>query len=105
MRYTKLILMLLAFAAALFAADPYAGTWKMNLAKTTYKTGTAPKEQTIIITEAGSDMNVAVTGTAADGSKIAVSYTIPSAGGAGKIESSAYDGISSKRIGLKEREV
>ena|SRR5580658_7121282 len=105
MRYTKLILMLLGFAMVLCAADPYVGTWKMNLAKTKYKVGTAPKEQTLTITEPGSDTNVAVAGTASDGSKIAVSYTIPTAGGPGKIESSAYDGISSKRIGPNEREV
>jgi hypothetical protein len=105
MRYTKLILMLLGFAAVLCAADPYVGTWKMNLAKTKYKAGTEPKEQTITITEAGSDMTVAVAGTAADGSKIALSYTIPATGGPGKIQSSAYDGISSKRIGPSEREV
>ena len=97
--------MLLGFAAVLCAADPYVGTWKMNLAKTKYKTGTAPKEQTITITETGSDTSVAVAGTAADGSKIALSYTIPTAGGPGKIDSSAYDGVSSKLIAPNEREV
>jgi hypothetical protein len=106
MRYTKLMLVLLGFAAALYAADPFAGTWKMNPTKTKYKVGTAPKEQTVTITEAGGDLDVKVAGTAADGSKISVSYTIPSAGGTGKIlESSSYDGISGKRIGPNEREV
>jgi hypothetical protein len=65
----------------------------MNPTKTKYKVGTAPKEQTVTITEADSDLNVSVAGTAADGSKISVSYTMPSTGGAGKIiESSSYDG-------------
>ena len=104
MRYTRIMLVLLGFAATLCAADPFVGTWKMNPAKTKYKVGTAPKEQTVTITEAGSDLNVSVAGTAADGSKIAVSYTIPSAGGTGKIvESSSYDGISGKRMGPNER--
>ena len=107
MRYTKLVLALLGFAATLCAADPFVGTWKMNPAKTKYKAGTAPKEQTVTITEAGSDLNVKVAGTAADGSKISVAYTVPSAGGTGKFtESSAYyDGISAKRIGASEREM
>ena len=104
MRYTKLVLVLLGFAATLCAADPFAGTWKMNAAKTKFKVGTAPKEQTVTISESGSDLNVKVEGIAADGSKISVSYTVPSAGGTGKIlEGPSYDGISGKRIGPNER--
>jgi hypothetical protein len=106
MRYTKLVLVFLGFAAALCAADPFVGTWKMNLAKTKYKVGTPPKEQTVTITEAGTDLNIAIAGTAADGTKISMSYTVPATGGVGKvIESSAYDGISAKRMGPNEREV
>src|SRR6266699_1767749 len=77
MRYTKLMLVLLGFAATLCAADPFVGTWKMNVAKTKYKVGTAPKEQTVTISETGSEMSVKVEGTAADGSKILLSYTMP----------------------------
>jgi len=105
MRYTKLLVVLFGLAATLCAADPFVGTWKMNLAKTKYKTGTAPKEQTVTISETGSEMSIKVEGTASDGSKILLSYTMPSAGGAGKIvESSSYDGISGKRMGPNERE-
>lgn len=106
MRYTKLMLALLGFAATLFAADPFVGTWKMNPAKTKYKVGTAPKEQSVTITESGGDLTIKVAGTAADGKKISISYTVPSAGGTGKIlESSSYDGISGKRLGPNEREI
>jgi hypothetical protein len=50
--------------------------------------------------------DVSVAGTAADGSKISVNYTIPSSGGPGKMaESTSYDGISGKRIGPNERVV
>jgi len=106
MRYTKLMFLLLGFAATLCAADSFVGTWKMNPAKTKYKAGKAAKEQTINITETGADMAVKVTGTAADGSKISISYTLPSAGGTGKfIEAGPYDGVTSKRLGLNEREV
>jgi hypothetical protein len=44
MRYSKLILVLLAFAGVSMAADPFVGTWKLNSAKTKYKTGMPPKE-------------------------------------------------------------
>jgi hypothetical protein len=106
MRYAKLTLVLLGFAATLFAADPFVATWKMNPAKTKFKAGTAPKEQTLTITEAGSDLMVAVAGTAADGRKISVTYSIPAAGGTGKIiEAPSYEGVSGKRMGPNEREV
>src|SRR5437763_1411416 len=107
MRYTKLMLVLLGFAAALSAADPFTGTWKMNAAKTKFKAGAAPKEQAVVISEAGNDFNVKVTGVAADGSPIAMAYTMPQGGGPGMITEGggSYDGISGKRIGPNEREV
>ena len=106
MRYTKLMLVLLGFAATLCAADPFVGTWKMNPAKTKFKVGTAPKEQTVTITEVGSDYNVKVVGLAADGSNYSLSYSVPTAGGTGKfLESSSYDGITGKRLHPAEREM
>ena len=106
MRYTKLMLVLLGFAATLCAADPSVGTWNMNPNKTVFKNGTSPFRQTVTITETGSDLNVKVAGTAVNGTKIAVSYTIPVAGGPGKIvQSSEYDGISAKRIGPNELDI
>ena len=105
MRYVKSLLVLLGFAATMFAADPFVGTWKMNSAKSKFKMGAAPKEQTVTIGESGSDLTVNVMGTAADGSAIAYSYTVPAAGGVGKINSASYDGISGKRPGPKEREM
>ena len=103
MRYTKLTLVLLGFAATLCAADPSVGTWNMNINKTVFKNGTSPFRQSVFITETGSNLNVKVAGTAVNGRKIAVSYTIPAAGGTGKmVQSSEYDGVSAKRIGLNE---
>jgi hypothetical protein len=104
MRKVKSLLLLLGFAATLFAADPFVGTWKMNPAKSKFKAGGAPKEQTVTITESGGDLTVNVMGTAAEGSAIAYSFTVPSAGGTGKINSASYDGVSNRRIGPKERE-
>jgi hypothetical protein len=103
MRYAKSLLLLLGFAAAMFAADPFVGTWKMNPAKSKFKMGAPSKEQTVTIGESGGDLMVKVSGTAADGSPIALSYSVPSAGGPGKIDSKAYDGIVAKRMGPNER--
>src|SRR4051812_3980765 len=105
MRSIKLLLMLTGLAALLMAADPFVGTWKMNPGKTKFKRGAPPKEQTVTISESGSDMAVKVEGIASDGSKIATQYTVPSAGGAGKIESPVWDGITAKRINPSEREM
>ena len=106
MRYTKLMLALLGFAATLCAADPSVGTWNMNISKTVFKNGTSPFRQSVFITETGSNLNVKVAGTAVNGRKISVSYTIPAAGGAGKMaESSEYDGVSAKRIGPNELDI
>ena len=105
MRYAKLAFALLALAALLIAAEPFAGTWKLNLEKSKYKTGTAPKEQTLTIAEAGSDLDVTLSGTAADGSAIASHYTVPAQGGEGKIIQSTYEAVSGKRMGPNQREI
>jgi hypothetical protein len=105
MRYAKLAFALFGFAAVLIAAEPFAGTWKLNSAKTKYKTGTAPKEQTLTIAELGSDLDVTLSGTAADGSAIASHYTVPAQGGEGKIIQSTYEAVSGKRMGPNERAI
>lgn len=106
MRYMKLTLLIFGLAATLCAADPFAGTWKLNLAKSKYKAGPAPKEVTVTISESGTEMTIKVMGTAADASSFNYSYTLPSAGGTGKITGTpAYDGVSSKRVTPTEREV
>jgi hypothetical protein len=105
LRYAKLTFALLGLTALLIAAEPFVGTWKLNSAKTKYKTGTAPKEQTLTISEAGSDLDVAISGTAADASAISSHYTVPAQGGDGKIIQSTYEAVSGKRMGPNEREI
>ena len=105
MRYAKFAFALLGLAATLVAADPFAGTWKLNLEKSKYKTGSPPKEQTATIAEAGSDFEVTISGTAADGTATMSRYTVPAEGGEGKIIQSPYEAVSGKRIGPNEREV
>jgi hypothetical protein len=96
--------MLLAVAMALVAADPFVGTWKVNPAKSKFKTGAAPKEQTVTISESGGDLDIAVKGTAADGTSISTHYTIPASGGTGKVIESPYEAVSGKRMSANERE-
>ena len=104
MRYAKLMFMFLAVAMALVAADPFVGTWKVNPAKSKFKTGSAPKDQTVTISESGGDLDIAVKGTAADGTPMSTHYTIPSAGGSGKVIESPYEAVSGKRENANERE-
>jgi hypothetical protein len=70
----------LGFAATLVAADPFAGTWELNVAKSKYKTGAPNKEGTIVITESGSDLDVSTTATSADGAPISAHYTVAAKG-------------------------
>ena len=105
MRYAKLTFALLGLTALLIAAEPFAGTWKLNSAKTKYKTGTAPKEQTLTIAESGGDLDVTINGTAADGSAISSHYAVPAQGGEGKIIQSTYEAVSGKRMGPNQREI
>ncbi len=101
----RIITLAAVLATALVAADPYVGTWKLDPAKSKYKTGAPPKDQTVAITETGSDLHIVVKGTAADGSPISSHFVLPAAGGTGKVvESNAYDGVSGKRISPNERE-
>jgi hypothetical protein len=48
-------LVVLAFSAATMAADSNVGTWKLNLAKSKYSPGPAPKSQTLKIEAWGAD--------------------------------------------------
>jgi hypothetical protein len=90
-------------ATTLAAADPSAGTWKLNPAKSKYKTGAPAKAQTVVIAEKGGDLDVQVTGTAADSSAIASHYTVPIKGGEGKIIQSPFESVASKRVSDTER--
>jgi hypothetical protein len=91
-------LALLTLATPLFAASPFAGTWKSNPDKSKYTMGTAPKEVTLVIEEMGTDLKVTGNGTNSDGSPISVVYTVPVAGGAGKVETGDFDAISAKMV-------
>ena len=105
MRKMLMALALLAVATPLFASSPFAGTWKLNAAKSKYTTGAPPTNVTIVIEEQGTNLQVTATGANADGSPISTTYTVPTMGGTGTVESgSAFDGITVKRISDHARE-
>jgi hypothetical protein len=94
----------LAFAGSLFAADPFVGRWKLDLAETTTTpqnpAAPRPKEVTLIAKEQGEYREITVHGVNADGSPIKGGFTIPRKGGPGKVadDNESYDGITMKLI-------
>ena len=93
-----------AFAGALYAQDPFAGTWKLDSAKTKYTAGKPAKDVTLTIEEQGDNLQVSATGTNADGSPLSVKYTVPKKGGAGTMQEGPYDAITSKWVSATVRE-
>jgi hypothetical protein len=57
------------------AADSAVGTWKLNLAKSTFSPGPAPKSQTRSYVESAQGMTVTVKTTAADGKESSTTLT------------------------------
>jgi hypothetical protein len=49
------------------AADPLVGTWKLDVAKSTYKPGPAPKSATVTIDPEGKGIKVSIDAVMADG--------------------------------------
>jgi hypothetical protein len=74
------------FAVSVFAADPFAGTWRLNPAKSTFGGPMEPrKELTIVFEEQGDQGIETVKGVAADGSPISYKVTFSRTGGEGKV--------------------
>lgn len=69
-------LLVLGYGITAQAAEPFEGTWKLNLAQSKY-TGSrqAPKEQTEVHHYLGDTVDVNIKGVAADGSPIAIHFT------------------------------
>jgi hypothetical protein len=75
--FWTLAMMMLAFAGFSAAADePYAGTWKLNVAQSKYQPGPAPQSETVIITPGGESI---IKGMDAEGKAYSWSFT-PSEG-------------------------
>jgi hypothetical protein len=105
MRKIIYVLALLAFATPLFASEPIVGTWTLDSAKTKYTNGIPAKEVTLVIVQDGNNLQVTVTGTNADGSPIAIKYTVPVSGGIGTVQQGPFDTVVSKRVDANTREI
>ena len=64
---TTVCALALNVSATAQATDPLVGTWKLDVAKSTYKPGPAPKSATVVIDAAGKGIKVAVDAVMADG--------------------------------------
>ena len=64
-----------AVASSAQAADPAVGTWKLNVAKSTFSPGPAPKSMTVTIATAGKGLKVAIEAVGPDGVAAKWGYT------------------------------
>ena len=69
---------LIAAAALAQAKDPVEGTWELNVAKSTFSPGPAPKSETRIYVASGSDLKLTLKGVDGDGkpTSIQASYSL-----------------------------
>jgi hypothetical protein len=70
-RIVALTIVVMCFAVAVaLAADATVGSWKLNLTKSKYSPGPAPKSSTIKVEATGQDMKVTIDTENADGTKL-----------------------------------
>jgi len=74
---TSIVLLLCCFALSVAAspADPHVGTWKLNVAKSKYSPGPAPKEVTMKIEAKGAGIHLTQTGIDAAGKPIKIEFS------------------------------
>lgn len=95
-------LIAIAFASATLVAaqatqaDPFAGTWKLNLAKSKFNPGPAPKSETVTIAPDG---KTTVEGTAPDGATPSSWSFTPSGDAAVPIQGLDNSTVIAKRTG------
>jgi len=74
-------MLVLSSIGALWAADAFMGTWKVNVAKSKFAKGRELKELTLTAVEQGDNAMVTLMGTTGDGKPVSVKYTVPLKGG------------------------
>jgi hypothetical protein len=67
--------LVVATAVSAQATDPLVGTWKLDVAKSTYKPGPAPKSATVVVEPAGKGIKIAVDAVTGDGSPLKWGFT------------------------------
>lgn len=91
--------MLTAAAVAAQGTNPRVGTWHLNVAKSKYSPGPAPKSQTLIITASGNSETVTSESVSASGDKTSTVYTAAYDGKPYPLKGSQLaDSVTLKRI-------
>jgi hypothetical protein len=94
-----LVFGLASLASAANAPDPVIGTWKLNLEKSKYPEGAAPKSESRAYAVTAAGITVAVTGVAADGLAISQSATLTYDGkDVAWTGSTMFDTVSLKKV-------
>jgi hypothetical protein len=74
--FAAIAILFSATVCRVLAQTPALGTWKLNVAKSKYSPGPAPKSMTRTVESAGDKVKYTFQGVAADGSKIAYTFTV-----------------------------
>jgi hypothetical protein len=86
-------------AGTAFAADPAVGTWILNLAKSTFSPGPAPKAQTRTYAESAQGLVLTLKTTAADGKETTATSTFKDDGKPSPLSGNPdYDMVSVTRV-------
>lgn len=99
------LVILLGLAGSLWAADPFVGTWKLNVAKSIFSLGQTPeKEETVVISEQGDNRVVTDTEIAGDGKPSSRRFMYPAKGGpVTDMEGAPRPGVSELRKRIDDR--
>jgi hypothetical protein len=92
--------LLVAAAANAQTTDPIIGTWKLDVAKSSFKPGPAPKSATVLVEPAGKGIKVSVDAVNADGSPMKWGFTTQRDGKDVPVTGNpAYDAAASTQTG------
>jgi len=90
---------MLAFTTVASAANPVVGTWQLNLTKSKFSPGPAPKSETRTYTESADGINMTWTSVAADGKSVNVKSTFKTDGKDYPVTgSSNFDTLTLKQV-------
>jgi hypothetical protein len=103
-----LILTSVAAAPLLAQGNPFVGTWKLNVAKSKFEPGPAPKSQTRTIVAQGDGAKYSFEGVAGDGTAYSYTFTVTYDGKDYPITGTGMPGgadtIAIKRVGTNKAE-
>jgi hypothetical protein len=83
-------------------ADPFVGTWKLNVAKSSFEPGPPPKEATVVIKKVGDKTSSTLNMELSTGQKIVFEYTVSQDGTEAAIPGGGrVDAVSEYRINVR----